>query len=146
MTLPSDLSRPDNVGDLWIAVVARSECANYIAPFRPENRVPRQRLMHRGRLLVIAQFLKRELTGTSGINPFWACDTGRDEQPELLVVLGGESHPLDRKTTSRSLRREAGFCSNASGVRHPRHRGSSSKAPSRGHATARPRCRPSADK
>ncbi len=41
MTLPSDLSRPDNVGDLWIAVVARSECANYIAPFRLENRVPR---------------------------------------------------------------------------------------------------------
>ncbi len=53
--------------------------------------------MHRGRLLVIAQFLKRELTGTSGINPFWACDTGRDEQPELLVVLGGESHPLIEK-------------------------------------------------
>ena len=92
MPLPSAPPR-ENVGDLWIAIVARAECANYLTPFRFENRIPRQGHGHTrtsfGR--------NRELIRSSGVNPLRTCDTGRDEQTDLLVVFGRKRDPLIEK-------------------------------------------------
>ena len=43
---------------------------------------------------------------SSGVNPLRSCDTGSDEQPDLLVVFGGERDPLiEKRPVDRPLAR-----------------------------------------